>query len=295
MQVLEVLQKLGYNPKEIGADEFQMLPLYRPSDNSTALVVKKSTGQFYDFVTKEGGSLSKLVKITLGLPTIDSARDFLGENFKDFEVKYQSEITTVKKFDKNILLRLVKDYSYWNGRGISNETLELFQGGVANTGKLKDRFVFPIFDNNDLIGFAGRSIINDNKRWKLLGSKKNWVYPLFLTKDEIIAKKEAIIIESVGDALSLWSAGIKNFLICFGITIFPKMIETLLKLDVRKVIIAFNNDSDGSLAGNDAAEEERGKLLKFFDSNQVMIALPTENDFGVTNIEKIKEWYARTQ
>ena len=47
---------------------------------------------------------------------------------------------------------------------------------------MKDRYTFPIFDNNqELIGFSGRLIKhNDNlPKWKHIGQKKNFIFPNF--------------------------------------------------------------------------------------------------------------------
>ena len=46
-------------------------------------------------------------------------------------------------------------------------------------GKMKDRYVFPIFDKMDrLIGAAGRDVTNFSSiKWKLIGEKSLWVYP----------------------------------------------------------------------------------------------------------------------
>ena len=46
-------------------------------------------------------------------------------------------------------------------------------------------------------------------------------------------KKELILIESIGDMLSLWSAGIKNTLVIFGLNLSPSLIGALIKIDPK--------------------------------------------------------------
>ena len=47
-----------------------------------------------------------------------------------------SQIEIDTEWEMSALDRLVKDYSYWEGRGISENTVKPFLGGVANNGKM---------------------------------------------------------------------------------------------------------------------------------------------------------------
>jgi hypothetical protein len=61
----QILNSIGYTSlKDLGL-EYQTTPLYRDSNNATALVIRKSDGVFYDFVEKIGGSLAYLIQLTL--------------------------------------------------------------------------------------------------------------------------------------------------------------------------------------------------------------------------------------
>ena len=102
--------------------------------------------------------------------------------------------------------------------------------------------------------------------------------------------KEVLIVESIGDALSLYSAGIKNVIVSFGLDISTSIINFLLKLDVTTIRICFNNDSENKFAGNNAAEKGYEKLTKFFDRNQIVINLPSKKDFGEMSAEEITQW-----
>ena len=94
----------------------------------------------------------------------------------------------------------------------------------------------------------------------------------------------------IGDMLSLWQAGVKNIIVLFGIKISTGILNTLLRLDPQCITISLNNDEGGSSAGSIAAEQARKKLLKFFDTDQVKVAFPYENDFGEMTTESVIRW-----
>ena len=112
-----------------------------------------------------------------------------------------------------------------------------------------------------------------------------------MTNKIIKEKNEAILIESIGDMLSLWDAGIKNTIVTFGLDASVAIINFLLRYDTETIKISLNNDADNNLAGNEAAEKLQRKLRKYFDEGQVSIKLPTKNDFGEMTKEEINHWY----
>jgi hypothetical protein len=54
-----------------------------------------------------------------------------------------------RTWPEDCLERLIHDYTYWEGRGINENTVKPFKGGIATTGQMANRWVFPIFDKND--------------------------------------------------------------------------------------------------------------------------------------------------
>jgi len=110
----------------------------------------------------------------------------------------------------------------------------------------------------------------------------------------IIRKKEEVfLIESIGDALSMWDANVKNFMVIFGLDVSIPVLNSLIRMDPKKIYIALNNDSENNNAGNAAAEKLEKKLLKYFDFNQVRVVLPDKNDFGEMDTQEIKEWESK--
>ena len=59
---------------------------------------------------------------------------------------------------------MVKDHSYWIGRGVSESTIKSFNGGVVLSGKMKDRYVFPIKNyKKQIVGFSGKIFFDKTK------------------------------------------------------------------------------------------------------------------------------------
>lgn len=302
--VKRILQEMGYSFTDNGR-EYRARPLYRDSDNDSVLRIWKNSGQWVDFKENISGSIEDLVKLTLKLKSLDEAKQWI--NNKGIDPKTDSEEFKSKAlvkqpdiFDKSLLLRLRKDDSYWNNRGISSSTLSAFQGGVATSGKMFNRYVFPIFNNENLIiGFSGRDIssltLDGRPKWKHLGDKKEWVFPAQINLSDLKEKKQVIITESIGDMLALMENGIKNILVSFGLNISNKILYSLIALNPERIIVAFNNDGSDQGAGNVSAENAKNKLLNYFDQNQILVKLPAKHkDFGdmhLKNPNLILEWY----
>jgi hypothetical protein len=294
VNVYQILTDLGYKLKDCGK-EYRTRPLYRDSDNDTVLKIYKDTGHWFDFKENISGDFSSLVGMTLKLEDPSKAKEWLKD--KNFTFHQPKEISkpllkSTKKFDLDLLSNLENNHSYWNKRDINNETLSQFKGGVGKAGKMKNRYVFPIFDiKNNIIGFSGRDITNLSKiKWKHLGEKNDFVYPLFLNSEEIETQKEVILVESIGDMLSLYQVGIKNALVTFGTSLSLGILNYLLKIDIKKIYISLNNDSNKNNAGNIGAEKTYSRLKRYFDDKQLKIALPNKKDFGEMNKEEILQW-----
>jgi hypothetical protein len=294
VNVYQILTDLGYKLKDFGK-EYRTRPLYRDSDNDTVLKIYKDTGHWFDFKENISGDFSSLVGMTLKLEDPSKAKEWLKDkNFTFHQPKEVSKplLKSTKKFDLELLSNLENNHSYWNKRNINNETLSQFKGGVGKAGKMKSRYVFPIFDiKNNIIGFSGRDITNLSKiKWKHLGEKNDFVYPLFLNSQAIETQKEVILVESIGDMLSLYQAEIKNVLVTFGTSLSLGILNYLLKIDIKKIYISLNNDSNKNNAGNIGAEKTYSRLKRYFDDKQLKISLPTKKDFGEMNKEEILQW-----
>jgi DNA primase len=294
LNVFQVLTDLGYKLKDHGK-EYRARPLYRDSDNDTVLKIEKISGNWFDFKQNISGDLNSLVKLTLKLDGVDEAKRWLkNKNFISQVIANVEKplLKSTKTFDIELLSKLENNHDYWIKRDVQKEIIAEFKGGIAKMGKMKNRYVFPIFNlNNNIIGFSGRDISNLSKiKWKHLGEKTEFIYPLFLNSKIIENKKEVILVESIGDLLSLWQAGIKNVIVTFGVSLSLPILNYLLKIDVKKIYISLNNDSNKNNAGNIASEKIYSKLRRYFDERQLKISLPPKKDFGEMTTQEILDW-----
>lgn len=294
--IKDILVDLGYENIRDHGKEYRMRPIYRESSNSTSLQVNKKNGYFTDYSANIKGSLTDLIKITLRVD-FSKAKKWISQknvNIEKSETDDRPEIRQSRSFDMENLEDIKPIHDYWINRGISQETLETFNGGVVEVGKMKGRYVFPIFDSSkQIIGFTGRDITGKSKiKWKHLGNKSCWKYPLQANYRIIKEANEVILVESVGDMLALWQAGIKNTIVTFGLEISLEILNQLLRMDTDTITISFNNDENNNNRGNVAAYKGRKKLHKYFDDGQVEIKLPSGyNDFGEMPAEAIKSTF----
>lgn len=288
--VKDILTNIGYTLFDSGK-EYRAKPLYRESSSNNVLSIKKDTGRWIDFKENRYGNLEELVQITLKLKDLNEAKSYISNNFQLRLPKPDKEkLKGRQTFNKDNLNHIIPNYSYWEKRGISSDTLSIFESGTMNIGKMKDRYVFPIFDKvNNLVGIAGRDITDSQVvKWKLIGEKRLWAYPLKYNLKYLLHEKEIFLVESIGDMLALWEAGIKNCIVTFGLSISPKVKQMLMITDPKKIHISFNNDKNQ--AGNEAAEKAYNNLRRQFDAPQLSIQLPPKNDFGCMSIDEINTW-----
>ncbi len=292
--IREILERIGYKIHRDFGSYWTMRPLYRESDNDGALLVDKESGRFHDFVTKEYGDFLNLVSLTVGEK---QAKEIVGPNAVhnsniQEEKRHEPDMPII--FDPSELKDLLPSYNFYIKKGISVETLKLFKCGMRTYGKLNDRLVFPIFNRKKkLVGLTGRDLTGrrQDMKWKHLGSRNNWDYPYFLTKDEIAAKKSVILVESIGDMLALYDAGIKNVLVLFGVSLGTELLKTLVIAAPQRIIISTNNDFIKDVnVGAKAAEGVKNKLSKQFSVNNIDICLPSKKDFGEMTKAEILEW-----
>lgn len=284
LELKELLESAGLQPKDFGR-EFRCRPTYRESNNSTSLKVDKADGSWYDFSWNRGGKLPELLKLL--------NKEGLGENFQAPEKNYSEIPLTNKTFDESIVKQLAKDYSYWIDRGISAATIKEFGGGVDLHWKLKNRYVFPVYNGyNKIIGLFGRDITaNPNvPKYKILGSKKDFRWPLYLNHEIIQSQREALLVESPACVLKLWDCGIKHAVCLFGTDISSNLINLLVRYNLKSIVISTNNEPHNDNIGNDAAVKIKSKLLEFFDPEVAKIKLPTKKDFAEMSCEEIYTW-----
>lgn len=196
----------------------------------------------------------------------------------------QPRIECIKTWDIGLLTKLIQDFRYFEGRGISAETQKHFRMGVALTGQMASRIVIPLLNEHktQIIGFTGRALNNEIKpKWRHLGSKSGW---LFVGDESSIRDSRTILItEGPADILALYECGIKNSICLFGTTISSKQLAFLIKMNPSKIVIGLNNETSSANGGvgNQAAIKLHKVLLNYFSEERVVIGLPDkQKDFN---------------
>lgn len=292
--IYNFLVQMGYSPTEQG-EYYRCCAIYRGGDNPTALSISKKTGKWCDFPQGiRSAPFEKLIKLTLG----ESQDDFL-KKYLDSESFSTPQSLFIKDdymkndiFPPSILNNLLNLYTFYEKRGISKETQSAYLAGYASSGKMYGRMVFPIYDEiRQLIGFAGRDVYGrENKnvpKWKIIGKKKNFVYPFFIPEMEnkfmssFNEEREVILVESIGDSMALYQNGIFNNLVSFGLSGCDSLYATLNRLNPDIITISFNNDKKSPInRGLIGSIKSFLALSSIFSIDKLRIKLPLCNDFG---------------
>lgn len=289
--LVSTLDELGYPLKKSGK-YYQTAALYRGGDDTTSIAIYPESDYVIDFVTGQGFTIKSFLCQALKLDSSGIEDWVKTKKFRINNAKPRPEIKQSDIFSHDILKRLLPNHDYWLNRGIKEETLIQFRGGLMlESGRMFKRYVLPIFNSKlDIVGFTGRDITDKSlAKHKIIGDKSNFVWPAFLNRKILKIKKEVILVESPGCVLKLWDNDIKHTLCLFGIKVSNRIIKYLLSLDVNKVYISTNNEPDNKGIGNKAALKIKERLLEFFDSKQVIIELPPNKDWALCSANDIPE------
>ena len=301
-EIKEILSSLGYNLVDKGA-YWQTNAVFRQGDNKTALLIYKNSGVWRDFVNDaKPMPFRALLEAHLGTNCDSEINKYIkpserGSHYspstsETAKVKIEMEET----YPEEILNKLLPHYKFYNDKGISQAVLKSFKCGLATEGQMYQRFVFPIYNEHGQIhGFAGRDMVDKPNRpkWKHIGKKTKWIYPLFVREEtrEAINENGVILVESIGDMLNLIENGIENVLVTFGLDISPALLCALIGLSPKSITLALNNDSSSEInRGLVASSKNYLKLLKYFDRELIKICLPIKSDFGDMSSEDFVKW-----
>ena len=170
-------------------------------------------------------------------------RNVTDQSIKTFEIGLSNQ-----NYDE--LLKIFREQQY------SSEALNK-SGLFINHEKgymdrFRNRIMFPIYNHlNKPIAFGGRIFNNESQTAKYLNSsdspiynKSRTLYGINITKNDIIEKKYAIIVEGYMDLIQLHQAGIKNVLSVSG-TSFTDQHATMISKMCKTVYIAYDGDDAG--------------------------------------------------
>jgi len=306
LNIQSLLESMGYNLIDRG-EYWQSSAIYRGGDNPNALQIYKDSGVWKDYVRESSFfPFSALIEKTLG-PT--EAAKFSISNSSNLNPTPKETVVKLEKifqFSDTEIASLLPHYSFYNSKNISNQTLKFLKSGMCTFGAMYQRYVFPIYNkHNKVHGVAGRDMGKDSSRpkWKHMGRKTEWIYPLYAKDDKdgslpiydaIASSREVVLVESIGDMLSLHEAGLKNVLVTFGVSISASLCSILMGLSPEKIFICLNNDFDKEVnVGKLSSIKCFLKLLSWFSSDKLYICLPIKNDFGVMTKDDFAEWLVK--
>lgn len=206
-------------------------------------------------------------------------------DYVSLEAPPEPHVTVERTWPVSQLAGLVKDHSYWVGRGIPEEVMEPLQGGVASRGQMKNRYVLPIFNDDGVIcGFAGRALWKDaEKRWKNLGDTRLWLWG---DTEGVEETGHAILVEGAGCRLACDTRGVRGAIPLWSTHLSEIVLGYLISVNPRRITIALNNDVERvhpktgvvSRPGQDATAKAVRVLGKFFDEGVVDVCLPGRKD-----------------
>lgn len=170
-------------------------------------------------------------------------------------------------------------YQHMKAKGYDDEKL-LDLGLISESkgkhyDKFRNRVIFPIISTGGkVIGFGGRSLGDDmpkylNSSESSIFLKKNNLYALNLTKQEIGKTGYGIIVEGYMDVISLYQYGVRNVAASLG-TALTENQARLLKRYTNQVVLSYDADEAGknaALRGMEILHKEnfRMKVLSIPD------------------------------
>ena len=168
---------------------------------------------------------------------------------------------------------------YLNNLGYSDDKLKLVGLVSESNGKVFDKFrervIFPIQNTSGkVIGFGGRAMGDAmpkylNSQETPVFKKKNNLYGLNITRNEINKEDSAILVEGYMDVISLYQAGVRNVSASLGTALTDSQAR-MLKRYTRNIILSYDADEAGinaALRGMDILKKEGLKvhILKVTD------------------------------
>jgi hypothetical protein len=207
---------------------------------------------------KHGIRLHNLISAILGISEYE-AKEWLEENASIKVRKTIKEVKTDKIYPEFCLKRLFRTDFYLK-RGFLESTLENFEHGLAESGVMRGRVVFPIRDHNGFIrGFSGRwagkqedrngKLVCLNRmgqnvpKWKHTSfTKSSYLYNFYKAKEH--CTEQIILVESIGNVMRLWECGFKSVVACLGSSLSPELASTIIST-TKRLILAFDADNAG--------------------------------------------------
>lgn len=181
--------------------------------------------------------------------------------FSDFAIGYSNGTLLNTIPDEGDIREALKELGILNERGN-----EMFYGSA----------VFPIFDENkDCVGLYGRKITEGEPAHLYLPGPRRGVLNYQAAK----RSKSIILTEKIIDALTLYSAGFKDVIPCYGVNGFtPDLLDLLIRSQVKEVYICFDLDDAGKEGAEKIAAQLKEKGIEPYIVQLPRVPLPSTED-----------------
>ncbi len=162
----------------------------------------------------------------------------------------------------------------------SGELIEQLQAiGILNARGNEifyGRVVVPVYDGNgNVVGLYGRRLSDEEPKHIYLRGERRGVFNFIAAK----TNQSLIVVESIFDAMSLWSAGLRNVIALYGKDGWTRDHETLLRENaVTEIVLALDNDARGQEAA-DALAAKLASLRKIVHRIAWPEGVKDANDF----------------
>ena len=287
---LSYVEALKYLAKkyhiEVIEEEESAEQIAQKQRNESLLLVSEYAGQFFkdSLMTPEGQTIGYQYFRSRGLEDVTIKKYGLGWAPKDrftFSTKARAE-----GHKEEFLTETGLSIKYDDGRLVD---------------RVHDRVIFPIHSvSGRVIGFGGRTLLNDKSVAKYLNSptseiydKRHTLYGIYFAKNEMSRQDKCILVEGYLDVLSMHQLGITNVVASSGTSLTVEQIRLIRKFTNNVTIIY-----DGDSAGIKAALRGIGLVLK--EGLNVKVVLLPEgqdpDDFARKHtLEQVQEHIARTE
>jgi DNA primase len=150
----------------------------------------------------------------------------------------------------------------------------------------RNRLIFPIGINGAILGFGGRTLVNDPAKYlnspsSSIFSKRSILYGLPQAREGIRETGEAVIVEGYMDVLALHQSGFTNAVSIMGTTLTREHGKTLRNL-TNRVVLAFDADAAGKKAIMRLKIEEQNGIDLYIaelpkeDPDEIVLADPSQ-------------------
>jgi len=175
--------------------------------------------------------------------------------FADFQIGYSNGTLLNTIPDEGDILDALKQIGILNDKGN-----EMFYGSV----------IFPVFDENkDCVGLYGRRITEGETAHLYLPGSRKGVFNHQAAK----RSKSIILTESIIDALTLYNAGFKDVIPCYGVNgLTEDHLSLFTRTQTKEVYICFDRDDAGEQGAEKIAVQLKEKNIDAY-----IVILPAIN------------------